>query len=109
MTGEPPNTPGEVSAISLDDRVRASADVIFRELDGELVLLDLATATYFGLGDVGARFWSLIQADGSLGRAFAVLRGEYDVAPDELERDLLRLVGELRERGLVRVLTAPHR
>ncbi|HET7875175.1 MAG TPA: PqqD family protein [Methylomirabilota bacterium] len=107
MAGESPNPSGKAPTISLDDTVSASPDVIFRELDGQLVLLDLATASYFGLNDVGLRFWTLIQADGSLARAFTVLRGEYRVAPKELERDLLRLVDELSERGLVRVVTHP--
>ena len=32
-------------------------DVVVRDLDGEAVVLDLATGTYFGLNDAGTRIW----------------------------------------------------
>jgi hypothetical protein len=108
MLGELPNAAGKTPGISLRDKVSVSPDVVFRQMEGEMVLLDLATATYFGLDGVGARLWELLREDGSLERAFTVMRGEYDVAPPLLERDLLRLLEELRQRGLVSVSTAPR-
>jgi len=108
MSGEAPNAAGKAPGISLRDHVSVSSDVVFRQMDGEVVLLDLATATYFGLDEVGARLWELLHRDGSLERAFAVLRDEYEVAPSDLQRDLLRLLEQLRERGLVSVSTAPR-
>lgn len=95
--------------VTLQDSVVISPDVVFRELEGEAVMLDLASSTYFGLDEVGTRIWSLLQQDGSLSGVFDSLREEYDVAPEVLERDLLRLTGELCEKGLVRVAPAAER
>ncbi len=108
MLGEVPSAGGQTPGISLRDKVSVSPDVVFRQMEGEMVLLDLATATYFGLDTVGARLWELLHDDGSLERAFTVMRDEYDVAPPVLERDLLRLLEQLRQRGLVSVSTAPR-
>jgi hypothetical protein len=89
--------------VSLESRVAISDDVVFRELEGEAVILNLESGTYFGLDPVGTRIWSLLQEDGSLRRAFEALLQEYDVAPEKLEGDILRLVEELRAKGLVRL------
>jgi hypothetical protein len=87
--------------LSLKDTVRISGDVVFREIDGEGVLLNLGTGIYFGLNDVGTRIWNLLQQDGSLRKVFHSLQKQYDVTPDRLEQDLLQLVSQMLEKGLV--------
>jgi hypothetical protein len=88
---------------SLESRVAISDDVVSRDLEGEAVILNLESGTYFGLDPVGTRIWSILREDGSLRRAFDVVLQEYDVAPEKLEGDILRLVKELRAKGLVRL------
>lgn len=87
--------------ISLESNVAISDDVVSRDLEGEAVILNLESGTYFGLDPVGSRIWSLLQVNGSLRRTFDVMLQEYDVAPQKLEDDMLRLVRELSAKGLV--------
>jgi Coenzyme PQQ synthesis protein D (PqqD) len=94
-----------MSDISLADSVAISEDVVSREIAGETVLLDLGSGTYFGLNETGTRIWNLLQDDGLLRQAFDTARTEYDVAPQDFERDFLALVRQLCARGLVRVST----
>ena len=89
--------------VSLESSVAISEDVVSRDLEGEAVILNLESGTYFGLDKVGTRIWSLLQEDGSLRRAFEAVEQEYEVAPEKLECDLLRLVEELRAKGLLSV------
>ena len=89
--------------VSLESSVAISEDVVSRDLEGEAVILNLESGIYFGLDKVGTRIWSLLQEDGSLRRAFEAVQQEYDVAPEKLEGDLLRLAEELRAKGLLRV------
>ena len=89
--------------ISLDSSVETSDDAIFRELDGEAVILNLESVTYFGLDAVGTRIWQLVEEHGRLQTVFDVMRRKFDVEPDVLERDLLKLVGQLAEKGLGKV------
>ena len=96
----------ENSNISLESVVTISPDAVSRELDGEAVILELASGTYFGLNDVGTRVWALIGERRSLRQVFDALCQEYDVAPETLERDLLELVEKLRAKGLVNVVPA---
>ena len=88
--------------ITMAHQVLVPRDVLFRELDGESVLLSLSQEEYYSLDEVGTRMWqALIAAGGSLDAARDALLREYDVEHEVLERDLLRLVSELVERGLL--------
>jgi hypothetical protein len=87
--------------ISLERQVRISDDAVFRELDGEAVILQLESGMYFGLDTVGTRLWQLLAAHGALRPAYDAALREFEVAPDVLERDLLQLVSQLADKNLV--------
>jgi hypothetical protein len=82
-------------------RFVVNPSVVFRELDGEAVLLNLDSGVYFGLDAVGTRVWTLLLEHGATEPVCAQMEREYDVARDELERDVRRLVHELRQKGLI--------
>jgi hypothetical protein len=89
--------------MSLDASVRIPEDVVFRELNGEAILLKLDTGVYFGLDAVGTRIWLLLNDLGVLRAVHARVLDAFDVAPSVLERDLVGFVGELHQRGLVSI------
>ena len=91
------------SAITLAHRVSRSDQVMFQELDGEAVLLDLSGEVYFGLNEAGTRIWKLIEASPALAEVHRVLCRDYDADSLSIERDLLALMQSLAEAGLVRV------
>ena len=90
-------------AIALQDSIQISEDAVFRELDGEAVILNLDTGIYFGLNTTGTRIWNLIAQHGLLQKVFETMAEEYEVPPNSLENDILQLVGQLSEKGLVSV------
>lgn len=92
-----------MTTITLDHVLLPSPDVVFRELEGEAVLLHLETGLYFGLDPVGTRIWSLLAQGTPLRRLHARLLEEYDVAPARLEADLLQLATRLLASGLVEI------
>ncbi len=89
--------------LSLRDSIVIPEDVLFRELDGEAVLLNLKTGTYFGLDAVGTRMWQLIAEQSSLARVVDSLAAEYDVDRGVLETDLLELGRQLCAGGLCEI------
>ena len=82
-------------------RLRVSDDVVFRELDGEAVILNLESGTYFGLDEVGTRFWQLIEQDERIDTALATLEEEFEVTVEVLRADIERLVLALVGKGLM--------
>jgi len=89
-----------MSSISIESSFVLSEDAIFRDLNGEAVVLDLVSGAYFGLNQVGTRIWQLIEQDGRLQNVLARLGEEYEAAPQQLEHDLLDLVSRLARAGL---------
>jgi hypothetical protein len=92
-----------MTRITLEHTFVLSKDAVFRDLDGEAVILDLAAGTYFGLNAVGTRMWQLLEQHGRLRDVHDVLRREYDVESEVLEQDLLGLVARLVEARLGQV------
>jgi Coenzyme PQQ synthesis protein D (PqqD) len=92
--------------ISNTSIVVASGDQISSDLAGEVVMLNLKNGTYYGLDDVGARIWSLIQEPRAVAAVRDTILQEYDVEPDRCERDLLALLDELAAAELIEVRDA---
>jgi len=90
-----------VGRLSLDAPVSQNPEVVSREVEGEFVLLDLESATYFGLNQVGSRVWTLVSELGSLRKVCEAMEREYAVPREQLERDVLSLARELRDKGLL--------
>jgi len=87
--------------VKLTDAIRLSDEVVTREVGGEVMLLDLASGTYFGLNAVGGRFWQLLEDGKSPAEAREALLTEYDVSAEVLDADLEALLQELSANGLV--------
>lgn len=83
------------------DRFSISKEVLSQELNGETVLLDLQGESYFGLNEVGARIWQLIQSEQTVDETLSTLSDEYDVSREQLESDVGELLNKLIETGLV--------
>jgi hypothetical protein len=82
-------------------RVTKSTNTLFQEVGGEGVLLNLDTERYYVLDDVGMRMWQMLADDGDVTTALDQLLAEYDVDRATLSHDLIRLIGELEEAGLL--------
>jgi hypothetical protein len=89
--------------ISLDSVVVPVEDQVSARLGEETVILNVESGQYYGLNEVGARVWELIQEPRSLAEVRAALVEEYDVEPQSCERDLRQIVGDLMANGLVAV------
>ena len=77
--------------------------VLFRDLDGESVLLHLGSGQYFGLDEVGTLIWHLLVEGCSLDKIEERIVAEYDASAEEIKKDVLRIVEELTQNGLVEV------
>lgn len=81
--------------------LRIGHNVVFRDLAGESVLLNLDSGTYFGLDAVGTRVWNLIAEQGSASLAIETLLAEYDVEAPRLEKDVTALIDRLLAKRLL--------
>lgn len=92
--------------ISVRSTVVAAEEQVSSDLGGEMAILDLKAGMYYGLDDVGARVWGLIQEPRDVADIRDTLLEEYDVALERCERDLLALLERLADEGLIEVRRA---
>jgi hypothetical protein len=90
-------------AISFSDRLMVPDDVLISNLQEESVILNLQSERYFGLDNVGTRIFSVLTTSNSIGAAYELLLKEYDVDRDVLRQDLLTLIENLLEQGLMTI------
>jgi hypothetical protein len=90
-----------MAEVSMQTKLRVADDVVFRNLDGEAVLLSIGSGLFFGLTPVATRIWELIDRGDALSDILATLVAEYDAPASVLEHDLRELAAQLVERRLV--------
>ena len=89
--------------ISLGSNIQINEDIVSRNLQGEMVLLNLKTNLYCGLDSTGARIWNLISKHKSLCNVLDELMKEYDVPESQCTEDLLNFVCMLKENKLIEI------
>lgn len=94
------------TTLDFSQRVTVPEHVMFRQLSGESIILNLNNEQYFGLDDVGTRMWLALTRSGSIEAAYQSLLGEYEVDAQELQRDLAELVHNLSTQGLIEIVDA---
>jgi len=83
------------------DSPRPADGVTFREVEAGLLLLNVRTGLVCELNALGARAFLHFARGGSLASLVDEVAAEYEVTKDVLERDLVQLVEELCEKGML--------
>ena len=83
---------------------KASSKYLYSEIDSEAVILDVDSGTYFGLNEVSNRIWQLLQTPTDSEQLIAQILEEYEVAPEEVREDVLSLLNDMSNAGLVEVV-----
>lgn len=81
--------------------IKPAPHVLFQEVEGETVLLDLEAERYYGLDEVGTRFWRLLTDHADVDVVVSQLLTEFDVEEGRLRVDIAALVTQLRTAGLI--------
>ena len=92
--------------ITLDSQLQLSEKVLFTTVDQETVLLNSQTGKYFGLDEIGTIFWGFLRNNIPPRQAYEMILAEYEVSPEELEKDTLELVRQLEKHGLLEIIEA---
>jgi hypothetical protein len=93
--------------VSERSTVVAVRQQVSSDLGGEIAILDLDGGMYYGLDEVGARIWELVQEPRVVEDVQGLILEEYEVKPEIARRDVLALLQELADRNLVVVRDEP--
>ena len=78
-----------------------AVDVIFSEIEGEFVALNINKGQCYGMDSIASKVWTLIAKPRSLEDICAELESQYDVDPDTCRADVGSLLEALAKEDLV--------
>ena len=81
--------------------MRLRDDVLFHEVNGEMVFLDVPTGNYFSLNEIGTRIWKGISEGESPDEIVRRLLAEYDVDETQIRSDYDDMLVTMKEEGLI--------
>ncbi len=83
------------------ERLRANEPrVVHETIDGEVIIIDLATGSYYSLSGGAANVWALVIAGYSSGEMVNMLSDAYDEEPDAIQILLEPFLAELQSESL---------
>jgi hypothetical protein len=89
--------------INSDTVVHATKQQVSADLGEEAVILGLDSSIYYGLNEVGARVWQLVQEPRTVASIRDTLVLEFDVEPHRCERDVVSVLRDMQRESLIEV------
>src|SRR5215470_15738530 len=91
-------------SFSAETRVAAVKDQVSCEIDREAVILHLKSGMYYGLNEVGARVWALLQQARRIADIQSTVADEFDVSAEQCAIDLRAVLEQFHAAGLIEVV-----
>lgn len=79
------------------------SQIISRTVDNEALIIHLTSGSYYSLNTVGTRVWESIDGTRTAGEVAKVIQEEYDAEADLVEAEVMSLLTDLVQEGLVQV------
>lgn len=79
-------------------------DVFLQKVVNETVILAPDSGNYFSLDEIGSRMIELFRETGSVEKTVTAMAQEYNAAEVDIERDLVTLLDEMVEHGVVEAI-----
>ena len=95
------------NTLSLDMICAPSEDVVARKIEGEIVIVPLASGIgdaedeLYSLNETGQAIWKRLDGTRTLGAVVDTIAQEFDTPRAELEADVLGFCGEMVRRGIL--------
>ena len=86
-----------------DLRIKQSEEILFQDIEDELIILNINDENYLGLDQVGTRIWNVLLNCNTTKDAYGQLLEEYEVEPTTLKKDLNNFINELLKNNLVKL------
>ena len=77
------------------------SEITSKVMDGEAIMINLATGIYYSMDKVGGTIWECVEREQRLDQILQTVVTVYEVSEEQAKKDLDGLVSQLREENLV--------
>jgi Coenzyme PQQ synthesis protein D (PqqD) len=92
---------GTVTHVVKTYRLR-SRGLTWRKVENRVVILDLDSSSYFALNETASAVWDSLEAGVTIDVLVERLLDQFEVEPEQARRDVIALLDQLEERGVLR-------
>jgi Coenzyme PQQ synthesis protein D (PqqD) len=78
-----------------------SPRVMHERIEGEVIVIDLATGSYYSLREAGAVIWTALERGAAQEEIVASLERRYEASPEQIDAAVRGLLEELAAEGLI--------
>ncbi len=78
-----------------------NSNIIARDLQGEMVLLNMENGDYFTLNSIGSEVYNCICDEMETGDIIDLLFERYEIEYDKLRADILVLIDEMKRKNIL--------
>ncbi len=101
------NSTGERRMSIEKARMAKTGDVVRRQIADEIILVPVRKSaeeldSIYSINPMAAQIWDLLDGQKTLGEIRDLLLQQYDVTPEELDRDIAEFVEQLKSEKLIR-------
>jgi hypothetical protein len=89
--------------LTLNSIIQRDSEVICSEADQDLIMVSIASGSYYGLSDVAREIWDAIEHPKRVSDLVGRLTASYDVSPSLCEEQTLSFLEALLDEGLLQV------
>jgi len=93
-----------MTPIRLTSILKRSPDLFAVDMDGEMVMLDVQSGSYFGLAGAGPHIWQALEHDKTAAEIVADVEATFETnADDPFVHEIMAFLQELVDNGLLSV------
>jgi hypothetical protein len=89
------------NAIGPDTLLQRKGDLLFNQIDGEVVMLSVENSEYYGMDRVGSRIWELLEKPLTFKQLVGALMEEYEVSEEQCTADTLAFLNKLSDKKII--------
>lgn len=83
------------------NKIVINRKIVWREVDGEAVILNVDSSHYYTLNETGTRIWKMLKSGDSVSDIAALLSDEYGVSESKVKNDVNKLIDSLKNEKIV--------
>ena len=87
--------------IGPDTVLQRKQDMLFNEIDGEVVMLSIENSEYYGMDKVGSSIWRILEKPIFFKELIDCLLQRYEVTKEQCTKDTLVFLHHLEDKNLI--------
>ncbi|CAA0096608.1 Uncharacterised protein [BD1-7 clade bacterium] len=89
--------------LNLQSTIGRNPDILFSDVDQEIILMNLESGSYFTLNAVGSEIWNLLESDMSIDALVNELITRFEISVEDCQKSVMTYMQKLIDVAAVSI------